>query len=392
MTRDKGPGAEAQPTSSYAEVGSLANFELWDRMKARRVPIAFDLEVTARCNNDCRHCCINLPAGDRAARSRELSLVEIERIAGEAVSMGAMWCLLTGGEPLLRDDFFELYLALKRRGLLIAVFTNACLVAPEHVELFRRYPPRDIEVTVYGATEATYEKVTRRPGSFKAFVRGLDLLLSSGVKVRLKAMALRSNVHELPEIAAFCRVRTKDYYRFDPLLHLRFDRDPARNAEIRAERLSPEEVVAIERADEERFGALRKACNDLVLPEAAHRGCDHLFHCGAGQGSFTVSYDGKFRLCSSLWHPDAVYDLRHGSLAEAWDRHVPRVRDLRSRHKEFLERCRACPIVNLCLWCPAHSDLETGEMDKVVDCFCRVAHARAEALGHGQVAAGETED
>ena len=351
-------------------------------MKERRAPIAFDLEVTARCNNDCRHCYINLPAGDRDARARELSLAEIERIAREAVSMGAMWCLLTGGEPLLRDDFFDLHLKLKRMGLLVSVFTNACLVTPDHVELFRKYPPRDIEVTMYGATETTYERVTRRPGSFQAFVRGLDRLLSSGVKVRLKAMALRSNVHELQEIARFCRAHTKDYYRFDPLLHLRFDGDTVRNEEIRAERLSPDEIVAIERADAERFGALQKGCNELILPEQAHAGCNHLFHCGAGNGSFTVSYDGKFRLCSSLWHPETVYDLHHGTLAEAWGQHIPRVRDLRSSRKEFLERCRVCPIINLCLWCPAHSYLETGEMDTVVDYFCRVAHARAEALGH----------
>ena len=366
---------KAKSTSTYSSVDTLPRFELWDRMKDRRAPIAFDLEITARCNNDCRHCYINLPADDVEARARELTFAEIERIAREAVSLGAMWCLMTGGEPLLRDDFFDLYMMLKRLGLLVSVFTNACLVTPEHVELFRRYPPRDIEVTVYGASETVYEQVTRRSGSFKTFVRGLDLLLSSGVKVRLKAMALRSNVHELAEIARFCRARTKDYYRFDPLLHLRFDSDLARNAEIRAERLSPDEIVATERADEERFTSMQKGCNELITPQLAHASCNHLFHCGAGESSFTVSYDGRFRLCSSLWHPDTLYDLRRGTLEEALTKHVPRIRDLRSGRQEFLKRCRACPIVNLCLGCPAHSHLETGEMDSVVDYFCRVAHA-----------------
>jgi len=55
--------------------------------------------------NDCRHCYIGLPAGDQEARRKELSLAEIDRIAGEAVSLGALWCLVTGGEPLLREDF-----------------------------------------------------------------------------------------------------------------------------------------------------------------------------------------------------------------------------------------------------------------------------------------------
>ena len=355
-------------------------FPLWDKLKSKRAPLSFDLEITARCNLHCRHCYINLPSNDSQARSGELTLREIDAIADQAVSLGAIWVLLSGGEPLLRDDFQAIFLSLKRKGLLVSVFTNATLVRDEHIALFRKYPPRDIEVTVYGASPETYERVTRRPGSFAAFLSGLNRLLESGVKVRLKAMALRSNFHELPAIAAFCRARTKDFYRFDPQLHLRFDRDERRNAEIRAERLSPAEVVALEKADEERFTSLLKGCDTLIRKDLAHAGCDHLFHCGAGNGSFSVSYDGRFRLCSSLWAPETVFDLRKGTLREAWEQLVPKVRDLRSQRREFLERCRRCPIVNLCLWCPAHSWLETGELDTVIDHFCKVAHARAASI------------
>lgn len=360
----------------------IQQFALWNKMKAKRVPMSFDLEITTRCNNDCRHCYINQPAGDRAAKAAELTTAEILSLASEAADMGAVWCLLTGGEPLLRDDFEAIYLGLKRLGLLLSVFTNACLITPAHVKLFGQYPPRDIEVSVYGATRETYEAVTRRPGSHDAFVRGLDLLLESGVKVRLKAMALRSTAHELDQISRFCRERTKDYYRFDPLLHLRFDGDPARNAEIRAERLSPGEVVAVERADEERFGALQRGCDDgsLIIPEAEHHGCDHLFRCGAGAGSFTMGHEGTFRLCGSLWHPDTVYDLRQGSLRDAWEDWVPRVLELRGANPEFLDKCSRCDLGDMCLWCPAHAALETGAMDEWVEYFCQVAHARAEAV------------
>jgi radical SAM protein with 4Fe4S-binding SPASM domain len=361
---------------------AIHEFQLWDKLKNRRVPFSFDLEVTARCNNDCRHCYINVPPGDRAALQAELSTEEILKIAREATEMGAIWCLITGGEPLLRRDFAEIYLDLKRLGLLLNVFTNACLVTPELVDLFRRYPPRDIEVTVYGATRETYEWITRRPGSYDAFVRGLDLLLEGGLKVRLKAMAMRGNAHEFEAISAFCRERTKDFYRFDPLLHLRFDGDSVRNAEIMAERLSPEEIVAVERADAARFGALQRGCAEgkLVDSGLAQNDRDHLFYCGAGNGSFTVGYDGTFRLCSSLCHPDSTYDLRRGSLREAWDKWAPHVRNLRGTNPEFLDKCRRCSLVNLCLWCPAHAALETGAMDSWVEYFCDVAHARAAAL------------
>ena len=356
--------------------------EFFEGLEKGRNLASFDLEITARCNNNCRHCYINLPADDMEALSKELTLGQIKDIADQAFDLGALWCLITGGEPLLRKDFFDIYLYLKKKGFLVSVFTNACLVTQEHIDFFKKYPPRDIEVTVYGATKETYEKVTCKPGSFDAYMRGLDLLIKAGIKIRLKAMAIRSNVHELPEIAGFCRKLTKDYFRFDSQLHLRFDRDQKRNDLIKSERLSPEEVVAVERSDDERFEALKKNCDKLINREFKQNTRDHLFYCGAGNGSFNVSYDGLFRLCSSLWDPRCVYDLKKGSLKEAWDEFAPNVRNMRSGRKEFLEKCRKCSIINLCLWCPAHAHLETGEMDSVVDYFCRVAHARADSLAN----------
>jgi radical SAM protein with 4Fe4S-binding SPASM domain len=294
--------------------------------------------------------------------------------------MGALWCLVTGGEPLLRQDFFDIYLALKKNGLLISLFTNACLVTDEHIAFLKKYPPRDIEVTVYGVTENTYEKVTRRPGSFSAFQRGLDLLMGSGIKIRLKTMAIRSNVHELSEIASFCRERTKTNFRFDPHLHLRYDQDPEKNKGILSERLTPEEVVTIEQADQARALALEENCDHFIFHEAEGELCNHLFRCGAGNSSFAVSYDGIFRLCTDLWHPDCTYDLRQGSLAEAWNDLVPRVRDMRSNNPRWKETCRSCTIPNLCIECPAHAHLETGLLDGETPYFCEVAHARAAAL------------
>ena len=361
------------PTRSYG---------LWDRMEAKRSPVSFDLEVTARCNLDCRHCYINLPPGDHAAKAAEMSAAEIIALAEEAAAMGVLYCLVTGGEPLLRPDFPDIYLGLKRLGLLVSVFTNACLVSPAHVELFRSYPPHDVEVSVYGATRETYEAVTSRAGSFGAFRRGLDLLLGGAIEVRLKAAAMRSTLHELDSIAAFCREHTKDYYRFDPLLRLRFDGDVRRNTEIIAERLTPEDIVAVEQADDERRAALRSRRDDgtLIDPAYEQQASDRLFRCKAGIGSFAIGYDGTFRLCTPLWHPDTIYDLRAGSLRDAWDRWVPEVRGYRSSDPAYLSTCARCSLVGLCLACPAHAALESGAMDAFVPYFCEVAHARAAAL------------
>ncbi|MFB0564454.1 MAG: radical SAM protein [Candidatus Aminicenantaceae bacterium] len=377
-------------SESIVSYVSLPEFSIWDKVKKERILTSFDLEVTARCNFNCRHCCINLPAGDKKAQERELSFKEITKIADEAVSLGSLWCLITGGEPLLREDFFDIYLYLKRKGLLVSIFTNAAILTEEHIKVFNKYPPRDIEVTVYGVTKETFERVTRRPGSFKAFLRGLNLLLESGIKVRLKAMALRSNIHEFPEIVHFCREKTKDYFRFDPFLTLRADRNQKRNREIKSERLTPDEIVALEQSDPERFTSLEKGCEQLVVPEFADSTCSHLFNCGAGNGSFTVSYDGLFRLCSSLCHPDCVYDIKRGNLADAWNNFVPEILKMQSEKKAFYNKCRICPIINLCMWCPAHAHLESGELDEWIEYFCEVAHARAKSLGKGGRGVRET--
>jgi len=359
----------------------LKEFSAWDKLIEKRRLTSVDLEITARCNLNCRHCYINLPVRDKKAKSEELPVARIGEIAGQAISLGALWCTLTGGEPLLRPDFSDIFIELKKRGLLVSLNTNATLISGKTIELFKKYPPRDIEVTVYGVREKTYESVTRKPGSFKAFLRGLDLLLTGGINVRLKAMALRSNIHEWRDISRFCREKTKDYYRFDPFLHLRYDGNPKRNEEICSERLTVKEIIALEQSDQERFRSLEKNCEQLIPPKCPTTTCNHLFTCGAGLGHGVISYNGLFRLCFSLWHPDCVYDLKNGSLREAYLEFVPLVRSKQSNRRVFMEKCRNCRLINLCMWCPAHAHLETGELDTPVDYFCRIAHARAEMLG-----------
>lgn len=377
MSQQKGKKKLAK---SFVEHLPLPEFKIWKKLETGRSLFSFELEITARCNNNCRHCYINLPELDKIALKKELPLNTIKKISDDAAALGAIWCLLTGGEPLLRKDFFEIYLYLKKKGFFVSVFTNATLINEEHVKLFKEFPPRDIEVTVYGITKKTYENVTRKIGSYAAFRRGLDMLLKNKIKVRLKAMALKSNFHELPQISQFCRERTKDYFRFDPLLHLRFDANTQKNEEIKNERLSAEKIVRVEQADAQRLGALVSNCDKFIFPELSHSHCRHIFRCGAGMSGVTVSYDGFMRICSSLWHKDCIYDLKAGNLAEGWNNFIPRIRDITSDRKDYLEKCCRCPIINLCLWCPAHAHLETQVMDQPVEYFCQVAHAREKMI------------
>ena len=88
--------------NSYTVKVTADHFPLW---KATHPLLTrLDMELTERCNNNCIHCCINLPADDLTAKERELSTKEIEAILREAASLGCLTVRFTGGEPLLRPD------------------------------------------------------------------------------------------------------------------------------------------------------------------------------------------------------------------------------------------------------------------------------------------------
>jgi len=165
---------------SYAVKKGIDQFTLW---KDERPLLGhLDMELTERCNNNCIHCCINLPPGDMTAKKKELSTEEVKAILADAAALGALSVRLTGGEPLLREDFEEIYVFARRLGLKVLLFTNATLLTPNLVDLFCRIPPLvEIEISLYGMKRESYVAVTRTPGSFEAAMRGINLLLKKKV-------------------------------------------------------------------------------------------------------------------------------------------------------------------------------------------------------------------
>jgi MoaA/NifB/PqqE/SkfB family radical SAM enzyme len=113
---------------------------------------------------------------------------------------GCLWLQLTGGQPLLRPDFRDLYLHAKKLGLLVTLFTNGTLLTPELADFLQDYPPFVVEITVYGLTKATYEVVTQVPGSYEKCLRGIDLLRARQIPLSLKTMVMTFNAHELEDM------------------------------------------------------------------------------------------------------------------------------------------------------------------------------------------------
>ena len=272
------------------------------------------MELTERCNNNCIHCCVNLPADDQAARERELSTAQIMAILTEAASLGCFAVKYTGGEPLLREDFEELYLFARRLGLGVVLFTNAMLITPHLADLLARFPPREkIEITVYGMKRKSYEAVSRVPGSFDAAWRGIHLLLEREVPFVVKGALLPPNRDEVDEFDAW--VATTPWMDHPPDYGVFFDlrsrrdsvhhSDAAKNRLIKRLRPSPEEGFdVLARRPESYLKNMKEFYSRFTrLPG------DVLFDCGYGRGGGCVDAYGKFQPCLPLRHPEMVYDL-----------------------------------------------------------------------------------
>nr|WP_320193489.1 radical SAM protein [uncultured Desulfobacter sp.] len=359
--------------SNSEESLSIGDLSLWKRAKKQRALLSIVMDLTARCNNNCVHCYINREAGDQQAIENELSLDQIKNLTDQAIKMDVLWVLLSGGEPLLRPDFPEIYTYIRTRGILVSLFTNASLISADHIYLFKKYPPRQIEVSVYATTADIHRKVTRK-NTFESTMRGIDRLLSAGLPVTLKSTIIKANLPDFDGIADFCRAKSKQPFRFDPFLQLRADKNPERNMEILAQRLTPAQIVALEKKDPDRRNALEQTCQNLL--DQPRINPDPLFRCQAGINTCAISWDGRFQLCPSLVNPDCTLDLRTNTLAHAWNHFTPGIIALSSTGGQYKATCGSCDLHDICSWCPAHADLETNRLDGHIPYFCDVAKAR----------------
>ena len=167
------------------------------KMIAAGLPLSGTIEVTRRCPLTCAHCYNNLPMGDRGAAQRELSCDEHCRLLDELSEAGCLWLLYTGGEIFARRDFIDIYSYARRRGLLITLFTNGTLITPALADRLVEERPFAIEITLYGRTRDTYERLTGIPGSYDRCMRGIRLLHERGLPLSLKTVAVTINKHEV---------------------------------------------------------------------------------------------------------------------------------------------------------------------------------------------------
>ncbi len=334
---------------------------------AGRVPLTGAIEVTRRCPLECLHCYNNLPMGSSDARSTELTLSEHCRLLDEIAEAGCLWLLYTGGEIFARPDFLNIYIHAKKRGLIVTLFSNGTLITPQIADRLVEWKPHSIEITIYGRTRETYERITGIAGSYDKCMRGIGLLLDRQLPLRLKSLAVTTNRHEIWDMKKFAEDLGLKF-KFDGMLNPRIDgaQRPL------AVRLKPEEIVRLDLLDPDRVESWREFCERFTGLEDKER----IYHCGAGIDSFFIDPQGQMSLCV-LSHL-RTYDVRKGSFREAW---CGVIREERERRSTRVTKCSQCEIKAMCGMCPANAELEAGDSETPVDFMCRVAHLRAVALG-----------
>lgn len=352
-------------TETSTDYGSLVR-EMLRRAALVRQPAHGAFELTSRCNLTCRMCYVRQAAGDRTEVAKELPAAAWLELARQAADNGMVFLLLTGGEVFVRRDFFEIYEPLTRMGIVLALFTNGTLITKDIAARLAQAPPSRTEITLYGATAATYEAVSGIPGSFAACCAGIEALVSHRVPLGLKTTITRQNVGELEAMRQMAHNWGLPFSA-GWLLSRRPDQTPS---DVEECRLSAADCITLEATDR----ASAHEWIEAALREMAEGSHDN-FYCQAGKAAFVINPVGEMNVCLILPQP-AARPLETG-FSEAWKQ----VQHYVETAPPAASECRACDALTYCGRCPAWSIIETGTLTEPVPYLCEIARTRKERYG-----------
>jgi radical SAM protein with 4Fe4S-binding SPASM domain len=328
-------------------------------------------ELTFRCSLHCRHCytdCYNKPA----YLKKELNTQKVKVILDKIYQTGVIWLCFTGGDPLSRKDFLEVYSYAKTKGFIITVFTNGYLIDDKIIKCFKEKFPFVIEVTLNAATEKLYEKISQVKGSFSRVIKGIKLMVKEKLPLKIKTQVTKDNLEELPNIKRFLKRLGLEFcpsYILYPRLN--GDKTPCNL------RISPWEVLGLDgktNLPEEncRLSLNKKASRKVNLQKTVaetKNNQPYLFPCavGGGDGFYLDPYGNAF-LCNLLREPK--FNLLKVDVGYALNRLLPWARE-----RKFLSnsKCKDCSLKRLCYWCPGRTYLEKKNMEAPIEYYCKLA-------------------
>ncbi|HZC80284.1 MAG TPA: radical SAM protein [Nitrospiraceae bacterium] len=269
-----------------------------------RFPVACQWEITCRCNLHCVMCytdCFNRPDLIR----EELTTSDMLRIMDEMADAGTLELCLTGGEPMIRPDFFHIYDHAIHRGFLVTVFTNGTLITEAAADRFAALRPHRIEISLHGLTKDTFERITQGTGSYHRCLDGIKLLIDRQVPLTLKSTAMTLNQHEILAIKQYVASLGSVGYKLGEEMRPELDggAGPFHYA------LSEGDLRILNQQDED------------LWKESCQQSRTELSPCRSGMQRFHIDAYGKLQLCSG--NRMLSYDLRNGSFRKGFFEVMP---------------------------------------------------------------------
>jgi len=332
------------------------------------LPVSGTFELTSRCNFSCPMCYVHDQMKDSDNLSSELSAEQWINIAQSACDSGMMFALLTGGEPLLRRDFFEIYSAMKSMGLMISVNTNGSLLKGETLRKLIENPPFRVNISLYGGCAETYRNMCGN-NAFADVTGAILSLKDAGVDVRLNLSLTPMNKDDMQIIYEFANengIHIKfNTYMYPP--HRIKDTDTASHS-----RFTPDEAARYSsqwdylRLGEEEY---KKRCerilaNTFLSDDECMVDMDKGVRCRAGRSSFWITWDGKLLPCGMMTSPAVSLNLL--SFTEAWA-----YIKAESENLYLPEHCVTCSKRKICNVCPAVCVSETGSFKGIPEYLCQ---------------------
>lgn len=176
-------------TKSFAYIGIKKPISLYS-------PFLIVWDFTHKCNLQCKHCYSN----SGAIREEELTTQQAKDVVDQIADAGVTALAFSGGEPLMRNDFFEVARYAADRGLYISVATNGTLLTEENVQKLKDVKVNYLDVSIDGSCAKTHDEFRGVPGAFDKAIAGLKNCVDADLCVCIATTATKKNLEEMPAI------------------------------------------------------------------------------------------------------------------------------------------------------------------------------------------------
>jgi AdoMet-dependent heme synthase len=317
-------------------------------------------EVTTRCNLNCIHCY----AGSVDSAQAELTTAEGKRFLDQVAAVGDIrMIVITGGEPLLRKDIFELVEYAGKLGLSVIFSTNGTLLTPDMAKDLARLGVANFSISLDGFTESCHESIRRQPGCFQKALDGLNAAAQTPACVQVNFTAMQENLAELPGVIDYAESLGADIIMVFQAIPPRQERGAH---ELDAEQQASLMKTIAKKQKKTRALIMPVCCPEywpmllesrLVTPVRVMQ--EQVFAgCGAGKGFSYVRFDGDVWPCNFI--PIAAGNVREKSFTEIWE-NAPLLNEFRGPGRDVKGTCGACEFLKLCGGCRGRAYAHTAD-------------------------------